>query len=121
MLGIEVWAPIISTIITGVFLVIVAKINRDNKPVKDVLKRTKIEGNGSLVEALGILQKEYKQSQERHAEEIAYYVNQIRELRKEVLEFKTERDGLEQELDEVRKQCEEHEKRLNSGHVGEGR
>ena len=120
-MGFEVVAPIISTVITGIFLVIVAKINRDNKPVKDVLKRTKIEGNGSLVEALGILQKEYKDSQERHATEIQYYVEQVSSLRSDLRDVKEELSLKDQEIQRLRAKLEEHENRLNSGHVGEGR
>lgn len=121
MLQPELWIPLASTTITGVFLVIVAKINKDNKPLKDVIKRTKIEGNGSLVEALGVLQKEYKASQGRHADEIKYFVEQLAAARAELAEVRTEMAVKDAEIERLRKKINEHEARLNSGHVGEGR
>lgn len=120
--------PVVATALTVVGTIIVALINRSNKPVRDILKKTKLEGNGTLSEALGVLQeqlsqeqirydKQIKDSQQRHQEEIAYYVEQLRVARREIIRLREEKDL---EIAELREKLQEHEDRLNSSHVGEG-
>lgn len=116
----SIWIPLLSTLITGIFLVIVAKINRENKPIKAALKKTKIEGNGSLVEAISVMQKEYSESlarhrsaQEEYRKEIEYFVEEVRKLRVELTDK-------EKRITELENLLKDHEARLNSSHVGEG-
>ena len=123
------WISVAATAITVFGTIIVAYFNRQNKPLKDILKKTKIEGNGSLVEALGILQKQLteeqvrsnkliRDAQQRHQEEIAYYVEQLKIARSEILELRREKN---QEISELRDRLNEHEDRLNESHTGENR
>lgn len=125
----EVIVPIIATALTVSGTIIVALISKGNKPVRDILKKTKIEGNGGLVEALGVLQRQLKEeqvrsdklirdAQQRHQEEIAYYVEQLGIARKEILELRKEKNA---EIEELRQRLEDHEQRLDEGHVGSGR
>lgn len=125
----EVLVPVIATFLTVSGTVIVAIISKTNKPVRDILKKTKIEGNGGLVEALGVLQNQLleeqvrsdkiiRDSQKRHEEEIAYYVMQLRIAREEIAQLRKEKDD---EIDELRRRLEEHEQRLDQSHVGEGK
>src|SRR4051812_21436811 len=89
------WISVVATAVTVLGTVIVAYFNRQNKPLKDIMAKTKIQGSGSLVEALGVLQKQLKDEQSRsdklirdaqirHQDEIAYYVEQLRIARKEI-------------------------------------
>lgn len=123
------WISLIATTITVLGTIIVAYFNRQNKPLKDIIKKTKIQGNGSLVEALGILQQQLideqvrsnkiiRDAQQRHQEEIAYYVEQLRIARQEIADLREEKD---KEIDELRKQLERHEERLNESHIGTGK
>ena len=121
--------PIIATFLTAGGTIIVALISRRDKPVRDIIRRTKIQGNGSLAEALGVLQKQLtdeqnrsdrliRDAQQRHQEEIRYYVEQLKIARKEILDLRVEKNA---EIEDLRQRLEEHEERLNSGHVGEGK
>lgn len=110
----EVIVPIVSTVISGAFLVWVAKINKDNKPVRDLIKTTKMEGNGSLVEALGILQDEYKNSQMRHAEEIRYYVESVSSLRAEMDIIRAELKIKDEEITSLRRRLEDQDDTINT-------
>lgn len=123
------WISVVLTSITVFGTIIVAYFNRQNKPLKDLMKRTKIEGNGGLVEALGVLQKQLKDeqvrydkqirdSQIRHQEEIAYYVAQLKIAREEIRDLRLEKDL---QITELQRRLEDHEKRLNQGHVGAGK
>lgn len=125
----EVIVPVIATALTVSGTIIVALISRGNKPVRDILKKTKIEGNGGLVEALGVLQKQLKEeqvrsdklirdAQTRHQEEISYYVEQLKIARREILDLRKEKNA---EIEELRQRLEDHEQRLDEGHVGSGR
>lgn len=118
----EIWIPVIVAIVVGTFGIINTVVNRrDVKPVKDVLKKTKIEGDGSLVEALGALSKEYKDSQERHSEEIKYFVEQLTSVRQELIAAKKENEEKDREIIRLKRQVAEHEARLNEGHIGIGK
>lgn len=129
MAQIEVIIPVIATFLTVSGTVIVAFISRGNKPVRDILKKTKIEGDGGLVEALGVLQRQLieeqvrsdkiiKDAQRRHEQEILYYVDQLSIARKEIAELRREKNA---EIDELRRRIEEHEARLDESHVGQGK
>lgn len=117
----EIFIPVVSAIVTTMGLVWVAKINRESKPMRDVLKRTKLEGNGSLVEALTALSSEYRDSQDRHSTEVGYFVTQLREVREDLAEALVaikDRDG---EIAHLKKQLQSHERRLNQSHTGVGK
>lgn len=125
----EVVIPIVATFITVCGTIAVAYISRGNKPVRDILKRTKLEGDGSLVEALGVLQKQLKEeqlrsdkiirdAQARHEQEIGYYIRQLDIARAEIADLRREKD---EEIDELRRRLELHEKRLDESHIGEGK
>lgn len=129
MAQLEVIVPVIATFITVCGTIIVAYISKGNKPVRDILKRTKIEEDGGLVEALGVLQQQLKEeqirsdkiikdSQARHEQEILYYVQQLQIARKEIADLRREKDA---EIDELRRRIEEHEQRLDQSHVGTGK
>lgn len=115
---------IAAAIISGTALVVVAKINRDNKPIREVMKQTKLQGDGSLVEALSILQQQYKDSQQRAREEIDYYFKQAiacrRAAEKVQQEFDEYREKSEKEIADLKARLSEHERRLNQSHVGKG-
>lgn len=123
------WISVFATGMTVLGTVLVAYFNRQNRPLKDIMKKTKIEGNGSLVEALGVLQrqlkdeqvrydKQIKDTQVRHQDEIAYYVEQLRIAREEIRRLRREKD---KEIEMLRAQLEDHERRLNQGHIGAGK
>jgi hypothetical protein len=116
------WLSVVALLVSTLGGVLVAYINRQNKPVRDILKKTKMEGSGSLVEALGVLQRQLKEeqlrhdrqlrdAQRRHEEEIAYYVEQLRISREE-------NKDLRHEIARMRRVLNEHEHRLNVDHIG---
>lgn len=113
----EVWAPIVSTVISGIFLVAVARINKDNKPLKNALKKGKAHGDGSLIEALGILQREYRESQVRHAAEIQYFVDQIKAVRLELDEVRDALDKKEGIITDLQEKLEHYKNRLDPNGV----
>jgi peptidoglycan hydrolase CwlO-like protein len=118
----EVWVPVVVASVVGIFGIIQTILGRrEMRPVRDVLQKTKIEGNGSLVEALGALSKEYKDSQLRHAEEIKYFVEQLAEVRRELVAARKQIDDKEAEIEALMKQVKSHEERLNESHVGTGK
>lgn len=123
------WISVVATAVTVLGTVIVAYFNRQNKPLKDIMTKTKVQGSGSLVEALGVLQKQLKDeqtrsdklisdAQRRHQDEIAYYVEQLKIARKEIQDLRDEKD---QEIADLRKRLELHEERLNESHIGTGK
>lgn len=127
-MGLEVWLAIIGvigTLVTTVGGVMIAKINREHKPIRDVLKKTRIEGDGSLIEALSILQQQYRDSQQRARDEIKYYYDQAMACRKAAealqLEFDQYREQAEAEIASLKDKVKEHEDRLNQSHIGQGK
>lgn len=119
MANLEVIVPIIVAVVVGTFGIIQTIISRkENKPVRDVLKRTKIEGDGSLVEAIGVLSKEYQNSQARHKEEIKYFIEQLAAARAEVSDLRMTISLQNSEIADLKKKLVEHEARLDESHIG---
>lgn len=94
--------PIVGVIITGLFTVLVAYINKQNKPVRDILRKTKIQGDGSLIEAIGVLQKQREKDQKLFEEQIAFYRQETIRAREDSTIARERADRLEVELNQLR-------------------
>lgn len=90
-----------------------AKINRENKPIRDILKQTKLEGDGSLTEAMGALSKEYKNSLDRFAQEKEFFMEQLTLYRQEILDLRREIDAKNAEILQLERIVARHEATLN--------
>lgn len=118
----EIWIPVVVATVVGIFGVINTVISRKElQPVRDVLRRTKVEGQGSLVDALGALSKEYKNSQMRHAEEIKYFMDQLSQVREELAESERRNKHKDEIIAELQRIVKDHERRLNESHIGDKR
>lgn len=121
---VSVWIPVVVAVVSGIFGVLAIKVGntarRDVKPIKEILQNTKLQGDGSLVEALTILRKDYRNAQVQHQEDVKYFVEQIRGLRKDVADRDTRIERQDEEIAHLKKQLADHEKRLNQSHIGEG-
>jgi len=108
----RIWVPILGVIITGIFSVFVAYINRQNKPVRDILKNTRIKGDGSLIEAISVLQKQREKDQKIFDEQLEFYRNEVISARNEVRRCKTHIDYLERQVEELKDRLSQHDVQL---------
>lgn len=103
---------IIAATIAAVAAVAVAKINRENKPVRDLLKNTKIQGDGSLVEALTILRQEYASSRKQFREDLDYYIKELKTAREYAKHLEFQLSACEVEISNLKIKLDDVEKRL---------
>lgn len=95
--------PIVAVIITGIFTLTVALINRQNAPVRNILKKTRIEGDGSLIEAIGVLQKQREKDQKIFDEQLDFYRREMLSAREDAKLARTVVEDLQAQISLLRK------------------
>lgn len=98
----RVVVPIVAVVITGIFTIIVAFINKQNAPVRDILKKTKIEGDGSLIEAIGVLQKQREKDQNIFEEQLEYYRQEMVNAREDARQARLVVSDLQLQVSQLR-------------------